>query len=167
MNIIDELTNSKKESKNKVSNLDFILFAVNQTIKALEFGFTLNECRRNLNTALHQYWQNKTMNRHNTNHRHLIKKSKNAIIAEYNFEKTEVEHAVPLKIIVDELLKLDPLTSKNIEKLLINLYRVCIVSKSEHEKLSVAKLRSKMPDDWDRKDPYARYKKVGIECDER
>ena len=44
MNIIDELTNSKKESKNKVSNLDFILFAVNQTIKALEFGFTLNEC---------------------------------------------------------------------------------------------------------------------------
>ena len=167
MNIIDELTNSKKESKNKVSNLDFILFAVNQTIKALKFGFTLNECRRNLNTALHQYWQNKTMNRHSTSHRLLIKRSKNAITAENNLEKTEVEHAVPLKIIVDELLKLDPLTSKNIEKLLIKLYRVCIVSKSEHKKLSAAKLRSKMPDDWDRKDPYARYKKVGIECDER
>ena len=152
--------------KNKKNNLDFIYFSLMQTKKSIEFGFTKNESRRNLNTALHQYWQNKTMQRHSTSHRHLIKRSKNAIIAENNSEKTEVEHAVPLKVIVDLLLNLNSPNNSKIENLLISLYRVCIVSKKEHKSLTEANLRSEMPIDWNGKDPYARYKKVGIECSE-
>ena len=152
--------------KNKKNNLDFIYFSLMQTKKSIEFGFTKNESRRNLNTTLHQYWQNKTMQRHSTSHRHLIKRSKNAIIAENNSEKTEVEHAVPLKVIVDLLLNLNSPNNSKIENLLKSLYRVCIVSKKEHKRLTEANLRSEMPIDWNGKDPYARYKKVGIECSE-
>ena len=38
-------------------NVSYILFSLQQTKDALKFGFTLNESRRNLETALHQYWQ--------------------------------------------------------------------------------------------------------------
>ena len=155
---------NKDTTKN---NVDFILFAVTQTKEALQFGFTLNECRRNLNTALHQYWQSNIMKMSSVNksQRDTIKKSKMAIIAYKNkSEKLEIEHAVPIKVIVDLLLDLTPLTSIEIENLLNKYFRVCMVTKSEHKKLSDAKLRSKMPDDWDNEDPYARYKKVGIKC---
>ena len=149
------------------SNIDFILFAVKQTKEAHDFGFKLNECRRNLNTALHQYWQSNTMKMSSVNksQRDTIKKSKMALTAyKTKSEKLEIEHAVPIKVIVDLLLDLTPLTSIEIENLLKKYFRVCMVTKSEHKKLSDAKLRSKMPDDWDCEDPYARYKKVGIKC---
>ena len=51
---------------------------------------------------------------------------------------------------------------KEAESILKKYYRVCVVTVSEHKKLSNLTLRSKMPDDWDYKDPYARYKKAGI-----
>ena len=132
------------------SNTDFILFAVKQTKEAHDFGFKLNECRRNLNTALHQYWQSNTMKMSSVNksQRDSIKKSQMAIIAYKNkSEKLEIEHAVPIKVIVDLLLDLTPLTSIEIENLLNKYFRVCMVTKSEHKKLSDAKLRSEMPDD--------------------
>lgn len=49
--------------KNK-TNIDFIAFAVKQANEAQKFGFTRNECCRNLKAALHQYWQNKTLGMH-------------------------------------------------------------------------------------------------------
>ena len=36
-------------------NIDYIVFSVKQAIEAESFGFTRNECCRNLKTALHQY----------------------------------------------------------------------------------------------------------------
>ena len=42
-------------------NIDYIKFAIEQAIKAEEFGFSRNECNRNLKTALHQYWQTKEL----------------------------------------------------------------------------------------------------------
>ena len=147
----------------KKNNIDYIIFAIKQIIEAEKFGFTRNECRGNLATALHQYWQNKIMGLHGTAHRKLIVRSKAAIIAEKKqTERTEVEHSVPVNKIIDMLLDLKKINSKEAESILKKYYRVYVVTVSEHKKLSNLKLRSKMPDDWDYKDPYVRYKKAGI-----
>lgn len=143
-------------------NLDFILFALHQTHAAIAYEFKKNECRRNLNIALHQYWQNKEMGLHSTSQRHKIPMS---MQAKSTNEKTQVEHVVPLKVIVDLLLDLEQPTKETVGTLLSNFYRVCLVTVEEHKRLTDAGLRSKMPDDWDGKDPYARYRVVGIECD--
>lgn len=148
-------------SENK-ENLDFILFALEQFIAAKDFGFTENECRRNLYTALHQYWQNKEMGLHSTSQRKKIPRTSAAKVTK---GKTQVEHVVPLKVIVETLRDIKRPNKRNVHKKLRDLYRVCIVTIAEHQCLSDAGLRSRMPDDWDGKDPFARYKVVGIEVD--
>ena len=45
------------------------------------------------------------------------------------------------------------------------VHHSALVTTEEHKRLSDAGLRSKMPKDWDGKDPFARYKIVGIEVD--
>ena len=50
-----------------------------------------------------------------------------------------------------------------IKHILKKYFRVFLVTKSEHTKLSKIKLRSKMPINWDKKDPFARYKKARID----
>jgi len=146
----------------KKTNLSYILFALNQCKEARDYGFTLNECRRNLDTALHQYWQANEMGLHGTARRHLIQKSFAARISD---SKCEVEHAVPRSVIINLLLDIANPTEGKIRHCLEKYYRVCLVTKGEHENLSKLKLRSKMPDNWDRKDPYARYKVAGIRVD--
>jgi len=158
--LIDELFSFF--GKAREDNLEFILFSLQQTHAALKFGFTKNECRRNLNTALHQYWQNKEMGLHSTSQRSKIPQSK---LASSTNGKTQVEHVVPLKVIVDMLLEIKKPTKKKVKTVLADMYRVCLVTTEEHKRLSDAGLRSKMPKDWDRKDPFARYKIVGIEVD--
>ena len=41
----------------KKNNIDFIVFALKQMKEAQKFGFTANECNRNLKLALNHYWQ--------------------------------------------------------------------------------------------------------------
>lgn len=144
------------------NNLDYILFALKQMHAALSFEFTKNECRRNLYTALHQYWQHKEMNLHATSQKKRIPRSKSA---KTTTGKTRVEHVVPLKVIVDLLLKIKQPTNRKVRNILKKFYRVCIVTVHEHQQLTDAGLRSKMPDDWDGADPFARYKVVGIDVD--
>lgn len=43
---------------------EFIVFAVKQALETEQFRFTRNEACRNLKTAIHQYWQNKTLGLH-------------------------------------------------------------------------------------------------------
>ena len=60
-------------------NLDFIVYAIKQAIEAEEFGFTRNECCRNLKLSLHQHWQNKTMQLHGQSQKKNIPRSKEAV----------------------------------------------------------------------------------------
>jgi hypothetical protein len=53
-------------------NIDFIIFAIKQAKDAEKFGFTRNECCRNIKTALHQYWQNKTMGLHGQSQKRIF-----------------------------------------------------------------------------------------------
>jgi len=145
------------------SNLDFILFAIEQAKEAEVFGFTRNMACRNLKIALHQYWQNKEMGQHSQAHRNRIPMSKAAEIVPK--DQVQVEHAVPQQLIVNMLMDMEPLTKRRISNLLRKLFRVRTVTKEEHSRLNGMGLRSKMPDDWNGKDPWARYDAAGIECE--
>ncbi len=158
---IEKQISPSNNSENR-ENLVFILFALEQFIAAEDFGFTENECRRNLYTALHQYWQNKEMGLHSTSQRKKIPRTSAAKVSK---GKTQVEHVVPLNVIVKSLRDIKRPDKQSVRNKLSDLYRVCIVTIEEHKRLSDAGLRSKMPDDWDGKDPFARYKVVGIEID--
>ena len=63
------------------------------------------------------------------------------------------------------LMDLEPLTKRRVSNLLRKLFRVRRVTKNEHDELTGKGLRSKMPGNWNGKDPWARYDLVGIECE--
>ncbi len=140
---------------------EFIVFAVQQAREAERFGFSRNECCRNLKTALHQHWQNKTMGLHGQSRKHEIPRSKAA--KDLTLRECEVEHAVPQMEIVNWLMDINPLTPEAVVALLEKYFRVMLVTKEEHARLNASGMRSKMPKDWDRSDVFARYRLVGIE----
>lgn len=143
------------------TNAEFIVFAVKQAKEAEEFGFTRNECCRNLKTALHQYWQNKTLGLHGQSQKVKMKRSKAAL--NRPLSECDVEHAVPLMTIVNRLMDMAPLSERAVTEFLNRSYAVMLVTKEEHSALNKSGLRSTMPTDWSGTDPFARYSAIGIE----
>ena len=133
-------------------NIDFIIFAIQQAKKAEKFGFTRNECCRNLKTALHQYWQNKTMGLHGQSQKKNIPRSRDT--STLPLSECIVEHVVPQMVIVNMLMDLDSLKNQRIEKILRKYFRVFLVSKNEDALLRKNRLGSTMPDDWDGQNIY-------------
>ena len=140
--------------------VEFIVFAVKQAQEAVEFGVPLTEACRNLKTALHQHWQHKIMGLHSQAKKKGIPRSKAAI--GQPLKECVVEHSVPLMEIVKWLMKLNPLTELRVTNLLKKFYRVRLVTLDENRKLNEGALRSKMPEDWDGKDVFARYRAAVI-----
>jgi len=140
---------------------EFIIFAIKQANDAQTFGFTRNECCRNLKTAIHQYWQNKILGHHSQAHMARIPRSKAAL----NKPDSEcvVEHVMPQMEIVNRLMDMRPLTKAGVIELLTNYLRVMVVTREEHALLNSSGLRSWMPPDWDGNDVFARYTAIGIE----
>lgn len=60
-------------------------------------------------------------------------------------------------------MDMKPLNNEGIEKILKKYFRVLRVTEKEHKRLNASGLRYKMPQNWDKKDVWARYKNVGIE----
>ena len=143
-------------------NIDFILFAIKQAKEAEAFTFKRNECCRNLKTALHQYWQTKTLGLSSISQKARIPRSKAALGKPLC--ECRVEHTVPLMVIVNHLMKMKPLTSKAVCKYLKRWYVVRLVTCDEDMRLTAKGLRSKMPSKCNRQDIFARYAAVGIRC---
>jgi hypothetical protein len=144
------------------TNIDYILFTIKQAKEAQAYGISRNHCRRNLNVALLQYWQNKTLGIPNLRKKDMIR-SKAALKIPLN--ECFVEHAVPFTVIVNQLMEMERLTAKAVTNILKKWYpsrSVVLVTKDEDVRLVRAGLRAKMPDNWDKKDVFARYKVVGI-----
>jgi hypothetical protein len=142
-------------------NLDFIVFSIIQAKEAEQFGFTRNECCRNLKIALHQYWQNKTLGQHGSSQKANLPRSK--LATGKKTSDLDVEHVVPQMEIVNMLMNMKSMDKQSVESILKKYFRVLLVTKDEHRKLNASGLMSKMPVDWDRIDVWARYKSVGIE----
>ena len=147
--------------KKEKSNIEYILYAINQAIDAENFGFQRNVCCRNLKIAISHYWQNKTLGLHGQAQKKRILRSKEA--RELPLNKCRVEHSVPQMFLVNELMDMKNITKEKIEIFLTRYFCVRLISINEDIKLNASGFRSKMPQDWDKKDLLIRYKKVGIE----
>jgi hypothetical protein len=107
-----------------------------------------------------QYWQNKTLGLHNTAQKKRIPRSKAAL--KKPLSECRVEHAVPFTVIVNCLMDMKHLTARAVTNILKKWYSVMLVTHHEDVRLRKKGLRFKMPDNWDKKDIFARYKAVGI-----
>ena len=149
----------------KPSNIEFITFGVKQLKDALEFGFQKNVAVRGLNMILGTHWQAKEVGVHTTWHKEALQHSKAARKAKLKLGKEAkliVEHVVPMSVIVDMLLKVEPLTEANVKKILKKYWHIIRITKEEDERLNKLGLNRKMPKNWDGKDPFARYKLAEI-----
>lgn len=72
------------------------------------------------------------------------------------------EHTVPFRIIRDKLMTIEEVTVESVSQVLDQFHVVSVISNEEDQKLKDAGLNSKMPEDWDGNNPFARYEKVGI-----
>lgn len=76
------------------------------------------------------------------------------------------EHIVPAKVLIDEVKSLyasKKFTQKALSSIIDKYGTICIVTKSEDDKLTKNKLRSKMPTGWKFGDSaFSRYDSVGI-----
>lgn len=84
-------------------------------------------------------------------------------IAAKDASKKEVrlEHAIPMKVLIEILLSKKNLTPEKVEEILHKFCEVMLVTKYEDSLLD-DKYKSAMPSGWDGTDVYARYNAVGI-----
>ena len=73
---------------------------------------------------------------------------------------------MPQMHIVNLLMDMPSPTTEKVRELLKRLFVVRLVTRQEHAALNSSGLRSKMPEEWDTLDVFARYKRVGIEIPE-
>lgn len=72
------------------------------------------------------------------------------------------EHVVPRKIIRDKLFSIKNPTKIKVRNILKTYCIGVVVTKTEDKKLTTEGLKSKMPEDWEGKDIWARYSKSKI-----
>lgn len=75
------------------------------------------------------------------------------------------EHLVPKRVLVDAIIDEIEKTPDSIYDYLERFCIGVVVTKDEDARLNAAGLRSKMPENWDTKDPWARYNAVGIKVE--
>jgi hypothetical protein len=90
-------------------------------------------------------------------------RSKAAVGLKWGRREIVYDHAIPYHYELKALMDLTELTAEKVRPVL-EKYEVCaIITADEHARLTAAGLQRKMPDDWDKIDPLARYKAVGIQ----
>ena len=136
-----------------------ILFILNQVRDAEAVGFPRNLVNRNLRLAITHYWGYGVLG-FSTINKAAVPRS----YAAKNLGPGECiyEHAVPMTVLMYELLKPRYDTGRKVANHLSRLYRVCLVTYEENQRLRSLGLNSLMPEDWDGKDPWARYRAAGI-----
>jgi hypothetical protein len=72
------------------------------------------------------------------------------------------EHTIPFSVIRNKLLDIEPVTFESVASVLTKFHVVCKISNEEDQRLKDEGLNSKMPENWDGENPFARYDAVGI-----
>ena len=78
-------------------------------------------------------------------------------------QKVIYEHAIPFRIVRDKLMSIEELTMESVSYILNKYHVVAKISDEEHQKLKDAGLDSKMPENWDGENKFARYDAIDIE----
>lgn len=73
------------------------------------------------------------------------------------------EHSIPFNMIRDKLMNLDKITLESVSSILEQFHVLAKISVEDDRRLKEAGLNSKMPEDWDGENKFARYESVGIE----
>ncbi|NOT10622.1 MAG: hypothetical protein HOP23_02100 [Methylococcaceae bacterium] len=73
-----------------------------------------------------------------------------------------LEHAIPMKVLIEILLTTKNLTAEKVEEILHQFCVVMLITKHEDSLLD-ASYKSTMPSGWNGTDVYARYTAVGIQ----
>ena len=76
----------------------------------------------------------------------------------------DYDHAIPMKIVIDQLLEAGP-DPVAVGRILHEMVHAVLITKNEHSELQKKKLGNAMPSDWDGADWTARYRKAGIRLD--
>jgi hypothetical protein len=90
-------------------------------------------------------------------------RSKDAVGLRFGGGELRYDHAVPFNYLQSELLSLSPVTEQTVASTLEKYGTIVLITRAENARLSGAGYGSRMPLDWDRTDPLARYKALGIE----
>jgi hypothetical protein len=75
-----------------------------------------------------------------------------------------MDHVIPIGRLRKIMCEIPDANTEAIEETLRRYYRVAIVTKEEHDRLSGEGHRTTMPDNWNNgDDPFVRYRTVGIQ----
>jgi hypothetical protein len=139
--------------------LELILDAVNYCKHVKEKGMPASAYTKALREPIHFLWE-----------RRLGTKSQSAQFRSVksqgiNFGTDEIryDHAIPFSFIQQKLLTAEHLTISDLKEILQRFIVVCIITKEEDQLLNSMGLTRKMPENWDGKNPLARYEAAKIE----
>lgn len=128
------------------------------------FG-TTNDCKVVVNHLIRKFSEPLTKQQ-------LLQLKRSLAVANGDIDNTVVDHAVPVIVILDQLLQLEvkqlKITQRNIKfvtKLLVKSLILVEITRDEDTKLSAAGLQRRMPASWDLNSgkPLARYVAADIE----
>jgi hypothetical protein len=77
----------------------------------------------------------------------------------------DYDHAIPMKIVIDQLLEAGP-DPVAVSRILREKVHAVLITKKEHSELQKKKLGNAMPSGWDGADWRARYREAGIRLDD-
>ena len=89
--------------------------------------------------------------------------SRDAVDVRADLKQLRHEHVVPRRVIIHRLLSLPVPDESGVFATLNDWCFGVVVTKAEDATLNAAGLQSRMPEDWDHQDVWARYTAVGIE----
>jgi hypothetical protein len=72
------------------------------------------------------------------------------------------EHTFPFRLLRDKLMSLEEVNFELVSRILNQFHVVTKITYEEDQKLKQNGLNLGMPENWDRKNPFARYESVGI-----
>ena len=73
------------------------------------------------------------------------------------------DHAIPFSYLQEELLSLTSVTDRAVAEILKKFETIVLITKAENARLNAAGYAHKMPQNWNKSDPLARYKALDIE----
>lgn len=139
--------------------LELILEAVKYCQRARALGMPASCYTKALREPVHFLWERQR----GTKSQAPAFRSKAAADLRFGARELVYDHAVPFRYLQEDLLQLSDPTAESVNAILSRSIGAVLITEEEDKRLSGAGYKESMPADWDRVDPLARYKAVGIE----
>ena len=119
-----------------------------------------------LNTNSRPHWfNNPCPDKHGAalSRAHFVSAGAARTLAGIERQRLVKDHAIPVTVLRELLIRSEPESLSDVHAMMLDYYRIGIITQGEDELLRQAGLKSSMPDAWlVGDDPFARYRAVGI-----